>query len=458
VRALETLQQERRKGMGDPPLTSEMVIDNLRDSLVQRALGRLSPSEMISRVERAMEQAETELSEILAQTDVTDAEQWSRYEQPLARVQIARACESVEDSFARRGWPLPESPVVGTLATGQIMTQVQPGAGDTVLILIDNGFFKFAGVMSQLVLFSTIETAGRVSVFEASQQALENLVKSVSEASLQALADLVSSHTFLNSCLFMYPRQTPSQYAAMVDLLQHAVVVFVIAHEYAHITAGDIIANGGEGPPLDLHARELAADRRAALTVVEVIDAEAEKRGLGDLGLGILAPFIFFAGLDILTRAEAAVEGETPIMETTSPGDYPTCYERAQALVTLCDTDPELQPVAHLARMASESYIRLFWLYQLMHPLVVQARSDYGLLNPKDFGMPPLPSYAAHYYIMDFWDRVRARFRGRARGDTLREQARAFVAQMREGGAEVSDLAAMIENVDWGNAHLAEPG
>ena len=142
--------------------------------------------------------------------------------------------------------------------------------------------------MSQLVLFSTIETAGRVSVFEASQQALENLVKSVSEASLQALADLVSSHTFLNSCLFMYPRQTPSQYAAMVDLLQHAVVVFVIAHEYAHITAGDIIANGGEGPPLDLHARELAADRRAALTVVEVIDAEAEKRGLGDLGLGIL--------------------------------------------------------------------------------------------------------------------------------------------------------------------------
>ena len=89
--------------MGDPPLTSEMVIDNLRESLIQRALGRLSPSEMISRVEWAMEQAETELAEILAQTDVTDAEQWSRYEQPIARVQIARACESVEASFALGG-------------------------------------------------------------------------------------------------------------------------------------------------------------------------------------------------------------------------------------------------------------------------------------------------------------------------------------------------------------------
>jgi hypothetical protein len=52
----------------------------------------------------------------------------------------------------------------------------------------------------------------------------------------------------------------------------------------------------------------------------------------------------------------------------------------------------------------------------------------------------------------------RARFMGRARGDTIREQAHALVAQMREGGAEVSDLAAMVENFDSGNSHLAEPG
>jgi hypothetical protein len=89
---------------------------------------------------------------------------------------------------------------------------------------------------------------------------------------------------------------------------------------------------------------------------------------------------------------------------------------------------------------------------------VVQARSDYGLLNPKDFGTPTLPSYAAHYYIADFWDRVCARFMGRARGDAIHEQAHAIVAQMRGGGAEVSDLEAMVENVDWGNAHPAEPG
>src|SRR5262249_17640945 len=157
--------------------------------------------------------------------DVTDAEQWSRYEPPPTRVQIARACESVETVFARRGWPMPEPPVVGTLATGQITTQVQPGAGDAVLILIDNGFFKFAGVMSQLVLLSNIE-AGRVSVSKASPQALADLVKSVSDASLQALADLASSHAFLSSCLFMYPRSSPPELAGIVDLLQHAVVVF----------------------------------------------------------------------------------------------------------------------------------------------------------------------------------------------------------------------------------------
>ena len=145
-------------------------------------------------------------------------------------------------------------------------------------------------------------------------------------------------------------------------------------------------------------------------------------------------------------------------METTSCNDYPTCYERAQALLTLCDTDPELQPVAHQARIASESYIRLFWLYQLMHPLVVEAGREYGLLNPKDFGMPSRPSYNAHHYIVDFWDRVRVRFRGGARGETIREQQRAIIAHMREGGAEVSDLEAMVENVDWGNAHPTEPG
>jgi hypothetical protein len=446
VRALETLQQERRKGMGDPPVTREMVIKDLLGSLTQRALSRFSSlDEMISKVERATEQAETELAEILAQTDVADTEQWSRYEQPFARIQIAHACGSVEDVFGRRGWPMPEPPVVGTLATGQITTQVQPGAGDAVLILIENGFFNFAGVMSQLILFTTIEAAaGR---------------ESVSEPSLQLLADLVSSHAFLNSCLFMYPRSTPPELAATVDLLQHAVVVFVIAHEYAHIAAGDTRASGGEGsPPLDLRSRELAADRRAALATLEVIDAEARERGLGDSGLGIVAPFVFLAGLDILTRAEAAVADETPVMETASPADYPTCYERAQALLTLCDTDPELQPVAHLAQEASESYVRVFLLYQAMHPLVVQARRDYGLLDLKGFGMPSQPSYGAHYYIMDFWDRVRARFMGCARGDSIREQMRATVALMREGGQEVSDLEAMVENVDWVNARSAEPG
>jgi hypothetical protein len=422
-----------------------MVIDNLRENLIQQSLAQFDSSEMIYRVERATEQAERELAEILARTDVADAGQWSCYEQPFARLQIARACESVEEVFARRGWPMPEQPVVGTCFTGQITTQVQPGPGDTVLILIENGFFKFAGVMSQLILFTTIEAAaGR---------------ESVSEPSLQMLSDLVSSHAFLSSCLFMYPRSTPPGLAATVDLLQHAVVVFVIAHEYAHIAAGDTRASGGDGsPPLDLRARELEADRRAALTVVEVIDADARERGLGRSGPGIVAPFVFLAGLDILTRAEAAVAGGAPIMESKSPAEYPTCYERAQALLTLCDTDPELQPVAHLAREASESYIRLFLLYQDMHPLAVQAGRDYGPLNPRDFGMPARPSYAAHNYIVDFWDRVRAHFMGRTRGDTIREQMRAFVARMREGGQEVSDLEAMVENVDWANARAAEPG
>jgi hypothetical protein len=441
VRALEALQQQERGIQGVPPITTEMVIDNLRENLIQQALMQLSPSEMISGFERAAEQAEKQLAEILARTDVTDAEEWSRYEQPFVRIHIARACESVEDVFVRRGWPMPEPPVVGTLATGQISAQVQPGAADTVLILIENGFFKFAGVMSQLVLFSTMEAESRGGV---------------SEVSLQALADLVSTHAFLNSCLFMYPRNGPPELAPTVDLLQHAVVVFVIAHEYAHIAAGDAAAGGG-GPPPDLRAREFEADRQAALAAIEAIDAEARERGLGDAGPGIMAPFVFLAGLDILSRAEAAIEGATPIMETTSPGDYPTCFERARALLNLCDSDLEFQSRAHQAQIAIESYIRLFWLYQQMHPLVVQAKADYGPLNPKDFGTPIKPSYAAHSIITDFWDRVRAHFTGRARGDTIREQLRGIVAQMREGGEDVSDLEEMVETAPWGQMRPAGP-
>ena len=438
VQVLEDLQQQERMFQGNSPITDELVIKTLREGLMQRALLRLDPSEMIAGYEAAEQLVEQQLAEILERTNVTDPEQWSRYEEPFTRIQIGRVCEQVEAAFARRGWVLPELPVVGTLSTGQIAAQVQPATDDTVVILIDNAFFKFAGVMSQLCLWSEIEAQSGVPF---------------TEASLQALADLVSTHAFLHSCLYMNPRASPQDQAVIVDLLQHAVMVFVLAHEYAHIAAADIWAHhndGREDAPIDLRARELEADRKAALTVVEVIDAAAAERGLGGTGPGIMAPFIFLAGLDILTRAEDAVAGKEPAMESVSPELFPTCYERTKALLELCESDPDLQPVAQQARMAARSYLRLFKLYQRMHRLVIDAREEFGPLKVDTFGTPTNPGYIVPSVIGDFWDRVWADFTGAARGDTVQQKVRAMSNLMRELGANVPDFEELIRKAPLG--------
>lgn len=422
VRVLEDLQQRERESRGETPITDEMVIDTLRHDLLKKALQRMSPSEMIEGSTAAMPMVEKQLAELLERADVTDPEQWSRYEHPQARVHIARVCEQIETVFERRGWVLPQLPVVGTLATGQIAAQVQPAADDAALVLIDNGFFKFAGVMSQLCLFSALEEDG------------------VSEATLQALADMVSTHAFLGSCLYMNPRTTPASRAVTVDMLQHAATVFVIAHEYAHFAAGDLCAVDGD----NLRARELEADRKAALTVHEATDAEARERGLGNAGPGIMGPFIFLAGLDILSRAEDAVAGVTPVIESGSPQERPTPYERAVALLTLCESDPELQPVIHQARVVSGSYLRLFQLYQRMHPLVIGVREELGLPDPRELGTPANPGYTVSAIITYFWDRVRAKFIGGAPGDTIRR--------------ELSELKDAIRNATSGTISRSETG
>jgi hypothetical protein len=440
VRVLEELQQQERESRGEPPITREAVIENLRQDFLQKALQRMSPAEMIEGVTAAIPMVEKQLAELLERTDVADPEQWSRYEQPLARVHIARICEQIETAFERRGWVLPELPVVGTLATGQIGAQVQPAADDTALVLIDNAFFKFAGVMSQLCLFSGLD-GGRAN-----------------EATLQILADLVSTHAFLGSCFYMSSRTTPQDLTGIVNLLQHAVVVFVIAHEYAHFAAGDLCAigdDGGENAPLDLRARELEADRKAALIVVEVTDAEGREQGLSDSGFGIMAPFIFLAGLDILSRAEDAVAGVTPVTESSSPQERPTTYERVAALQKLCGSDPDLQPVIHQAETASGTCLQLIRLYQRIHHLVIAVREELGLPDPRELGTPTSPGYPVPKVIWYFWDRVWAEFTGSAPGDMIRSRIGAMSGLMRERGADVSDLESIM-NAKCGAASRSE--
>jgi hypothetical protein len=398
IRELEALQQQERKGAGEPALTHEDFLRLLREDIQKELMSARFDSGGLAAVIEGVGDDEEKVDQLVAarldEWRVDDPGQWSRYETPGHLFGLANICGRIETVFANHDWRLPELPAVGTLTTGQVSAVTQKTSIGATLVLIDNAFFKFCGFMSQLAVFSSYDSQIRGHF---------------SEPTYQLVSDLVATHTVLNTCLYVYPRKTPPEYQTHVANLVDAMILFVISHEYAHISAGDLDAHPFKEiqSDSDLRSKELEADKIGFITAVEAT-AKTDPTGTGAFG-----PFLYLVGLDLLSRAAAAYQGcDVPDQSSASPSDYPTPYERAVNLIDWLEASPYVPRLQDQITLASACYGIILSVWDDILPVFRDARQELSAADPALHGPSPrLPEVDTQYVVGTLWSRVLAHLR-----------------------------------------------
>ena len=259
-------------------------------------------------------------------------EQWSRYEHPGASnilLDIATRIEHVIGRFASSGenqsipiqllagdlsWTLTDHhrPAIGTLSTGQFTATTQTTADDSVVILVENGLFPLARSLAQVGLI------GYQEVIETGQ---------LSEPTVQAISDAAATYVAMGHTADLPVRDTPPALHPYVAAVEDAILVFVLAHEYAHILNGDLsthpLGQSADRQPGD-EGKEILADS----TGLRITLAACQAPGMG--GAGLWGSLLFLAGMDVLLRADSAARQEAPVVENDPAG--PTPFERARSI------------------------------------------------------------------------------------------------------------------------------
>jgi hypothetical protein len=116
VRELEALQQDERKGAGEPELTVDDFLRLLREDVEMDLISaRLESGGLEAQIQAipADKRLEDErVAALLKAWQVNDPNQWSRFESPGIRCGLADVCGRIEASFARhnRADPLVRQP------------------------------------------------------------------------------------------------------------------------------------------------------------------------------------------------------------------------------------------------------------------------------------------------------------------------------------------------------------
>jgi len=394
VRELEALQQQERQTAGEASLTTEDFARVLREDFetqqIRKSLETDGFQSVLENAEQHTAIAQQKLEAQMRAWRVDDPSQWSRYETAGIRWGLAQTCSRIEQVYARHNWQLPQLPVVGTLTTGQVSAVTQKTSSGAPIVLIDNGFFRFAAMMSQLTLFAPYD-------FQNKQY--------FSEATLQLISDLAATHVCLNTCLYASRRKTPPQYEGLVASYVEAVCMFVLAHEYAHIRAGDLDAHPMSQPATssDLRSREFEADKLAFITSVEASGDSDHPTS------SVFGGFIYFCGLDLLGRADAAYRGARPVTETDpATNDYPTPYERTVNLLNWLETTPYKEHLADPIRTAAAAYNIILLAWDQIMPVFSKMREELSVFDSALHGEPPNPQAAAFALTHGLWLRIQS--------------------------------------------------
>lgn len=353
LRALEDLQERERRGVeGDVPWRgySESMRETVSRQMIGDALGALPADqlpedfasitpEFLGQVVAATGSAPLADAARIAEATRQESamgqqpEQWSRFEHPVASSILMNIATRIEDAIAAFAmprhrqsipiqiladdlpWSLPDQqrPAIGTLATGQFTATSQLAAGDRVVVLVENGLFPLARTLAQVGVLGYQESkeSGRLS-----------------EPTVQSISDAAASYATLGHSLGVPVRPTPPALRPYVAAVEDAILVFVLAHEYAHILNGDLNAHPlGEpaGRQRGNHAKEYLADM-AGMRITMAATSHSPAVG----GAALWGPMLFLAGLDVFLRADAAMRHEAPLVENDPAG--PTPFERANNL------------------------------------------------------------------------------------------------------------------------------
>lgn len=319
-------------------------------------------------------------------------QQWSRYEHPVAstvlmgiagRIEAAIAAFAapparqslpvrlLADGFA---WTLSDRhrPAIGTLGTGQLMASAQVTADDSIVVLVENGLFPIAGALAQVGVLGY-------------QEVVEDGV--LSEATVQAVSDVVASVVVLGHPLGVPVRPTPPALRPHVGAVEDAILVFVLAHEYAHVLNGDLTAHplaaaGWDRQP-DLHERELLADSVGLRLTMAATAANPQLAGAALWG-----PLLFLAGLEVLRRADATMRGAVSPLVDDPAG--PTPAERVDHLVAAVTGSELVEVYAAAVRAGLGAHDAVGRARDLVLPALEEVRdefSDLGAAAPA--GYPP---------------------------------------------------------------------
>jgi hypothetical protein len=353
LRALEDLQERERQGVeGDVPWRgySDSMQKAVSGQMIGGALGSIPagqiPADFASITPEFLEQVvaatgpaplddAARIAEAARQESAMgqQPEQWSRFEHPIASSILMSVAARIEDAIAAFAmprqrqsipiqilagdlpWSLPEQqrPAIGTLATGQFTATSQLAAGDRIVVLVENGLFPLARTLAQVGVLGYQESkeSGRLS-----------------EPTVQSISDAVASYATLGHSMGVPVRPTPPALSPYVAAVEDAILVFVLAHEYAHILNGDLTAHPlGEtaGRQRGNHAKEYLADV-AGMRITIAATSHAPAVG----GAPLWGPLLFLAGLDVFLRADAAMRHEAPLVEKDPAGATP--FERADNL------------------------------------------------------------------------------------------------------------------------------
>jgi hypothetical protein len=389
VRMLEQLQQNERAQAGEPELTREEFVRCLRDDIARGIIKEgldAGGRDAAIRASGNDVDIDRRVARALETFALDDASQWSRYETPTTRWLIADICSRVETAISQRGWKLPDVPVVGTFTTGQITASTQLAENGGSLVLIDNGFFTFAHVLAQLVVFGSHDVQYRGDL---------------TDGTVQLLSNLVATHVVAGTCLYLYRRATPAAVENLVAAYRDAIGVFVIAHEYAHVLHGDIDPHPRGGTSRSVHEAEYAADARA----LEIGVTATQTFGID--GAGVLGPFLFLAATEVMAQATAVYRGNSPPAPAGTA--YPTPFERLQALAKWSSPpNPLSQRLAVQLRTTPQLSHLLFRIWDIIAPALAEARSDLAQFEPV-LGAPIPPEVYSHGAVSALWSRVCAR-------------------------------------------------
>ena len=436
LRELESLQESERKGVegdvawrGHGSALREVIswqaaqnaIDKYEDEQKQRGLpvDFEQLQEVILRSQgTAQEELDNQAREVERKSALgREPEMWSRYEYPPASNALRSAAERIEEVIAAfanapkhrihwpwslparrsvwirrlardRKWSLPENrrPAIGTLSTGQFTAVAQSVPGEGTVILVENGLFPLAHALAQV---------GMIGAHEALEDGR------LSEPTVQAVSDIVASYVTLGHTIGINIRKTPPVFSDYVSEVADALLIFVLAHEYAHILNGDTETHplSPSSPPEEpREGMEFDADI-AALRMTAAVFLTSPTPGAAMSGA-----MLYLAGQDLLDRADAAMRHEAPAESGSL--NYPTPYERAVNLANEVESSKELlAPYSAAMRLAMNAYHAVLFAWDVVMPALWQLSDELSAGSALD----SLDEYKQLAAMTHLWSAVRPR-------------------------------------------------